>query len=266
MTRQLDQARQEREAAQSSMLVAQRAAAWSEVARRLAHEIKNPLTPIQLSAERLQMKLADKLDPQSAAILERSTRTIVDQVEAMKNMVNDFRDYARLPPPLLVPLDLNTLITEVLELYADGPIPVVADLDEALPMVLADADQLRQVLHNLIKNAGEALPEPAKVGAGATACVTVSTCAGPRMAQLVISDNGSGFPPQILANAFEPYVTTKPKGTGLGLAIVHKIIDDHGGTITLANRSAAEGGGAHVCMQLPRQDAAPPPAAAAATS
>jgi nitrogen fixation/metabolism regulation signal transduction histidine kinase len=242
MTVQLEQARVEREAAQ-------RAAVWGEVARRLAHEIKNPLTPIQLSAERLQMKLSSKLDPDSAAMLERGTRTIVEQVEAMKNMVNDFRDYARLPPPVAKPLDLNVLVAEVLDLYTDGPVTVTAELDPILPPVLADADQIRQVLHNLIKNAGEASTE--KVGAGGTAPVTVATQLNGRMAKLVVTDGGPGFPPEILRNAFEPYVTTKPKGTGLGLAIVQKIVTDHGGTIVLANRAAAQGGGAEVSVQLP---------------
>ena len=242
MTVQLEQARVEREAAQ-------RAAVWGEVARRLAHEIKNPLTPIQLSAERLQMKLADKLDADSAAMLGRATRTIVEQVESMKNMVNDFRDYARLPPPVARPLDLNALVAEVLDLYADGPIAIAADLDPILPPVLADADQIRQVLHNLIKNAGEASHE--KVGAGETASVMVSTRLNGRMAKLTIVDSGPGFPPKILQHAFEPYVTTKPKGTGLGLAIVQKIVGDHGGTITLANRPAEQGGGAEVSVQLP---------------
>ncbi|MHB1427430.1 MAG: sensor histidine kinase [Rhodocyclaceae bacterium] len=249
MTVQLEQARVEREAAQ-------RAAVWGEVARRLAHEIKNPLTPIQLSAERLQMKLSDKLDPDSAAMLARATRTIVEQVEAMKNMVNDFRDYARLPPPVAKPLDLNALVAEVLDLYADGPIAVSAELDPVLPPVLADADQVRQVLHNLIKNAGEASNE--KVGAGGTAPVTVATQLNGRMAKLVVSDQGSGFPPEILQRAFEPYVTTKPKGTGLGLAIVQKIVTDHGGTIALANRAAAQGGGAEVSVQLPLNRPPPP--------
>ncbi|MBA3032030.1 MAG: HAMP domain-containing protein [Gammaproteobacteria bacterium] len=247
----------------SPVIVAQRAAAWGEVAQRLAHEIKNPLTPIQLSAERLQMKLADKLDPASAAILGRATRTIVDQVESMKNMVNDFRDYARLPPPMPTPMDLNALVAEVLELYEDGPVAVSADLDPALPPVLADADQLRQVLHNLIKNASEAMAEKAGAaagsprGAGGLACpaaakavVTVTTKGG-RMAQLTVADNGPGFPAQILARAFEPYVTTKAKGTGLGLAIVRKIVDDHGGTVNLANRTSEQGGGAEVSVQLP---------------
>jgi nitrogen fixation/metabolism regulation signal transduction histidine kinase len=231
----------------SPVIAAQRAAAWGEVARRLAHEIKNPLTPIQLSAERLQMKLADKLDADSAAMLGRATRTIVDQVEAMKNMVNDFRDYARLPPPMLAPLDLNALVAEVLELYEDGPVRVRAELAPALPPVLADADQMRQVLHNLIKNAGEAMHE--KLGAGET--VTVRTQRHEGMADLTVADAGPGFPPEILARAFEPYVTTKAKGTGLGLAIVRKIVDDHGGAIALANRSGEQGGGAEVSLQLP---------------
>lgn len=242
MTVQLEQARVEREAAQ-------RAAVWGEVARRLAHEIKNPLTPIQLSAERLQMKLADKLGADDAAMLARATRTIVDQVEAMKNMVNDFRDYARLPPPVAKPLDLNALVAEVLDLYADGPVPVMAALDPLLPPVLADADQIRQVLHNLIKNAGEAITD-GKLGAG-EAAITVTTRLAGRMATLAVADKGHGFPPEILAHAFEPYVTTKPKGTGLGLAIVQKIVSDHGGSIALANRPAAQGGGAEVSVQLP---------------
>jgi nitrogen fixation/metabolism regulation signal transduction histidine kinase len=254
MTVQLEQARVEREAAQ-------RAAVWGEVARRLAHEIKNPLTPIQLSAERLQMKLASKLDPDSAAMLERSTRTIVEQVESMKAMVNDFRDYARLPPPVAKALDLNALVSEVLDLYTEGPIAVTAELDPILPPVLADADQIRQVLHNLIKNAGEASRE--KVSPGETAPVTLTTRLNGRMARLIVADHGPGFPPELLARAFEPYVTTKPKGTGLGLAIVQKIVSDHGGTITLANRPAAQGGGAEVSVQIPlHRDSQPATAAA----
>jgi len=269
MTVQLEQARVEREAAQ-------RAAVWGEVARRLAHEIKNPLTPIQLSAERLQMKLSGKLDPAGAAMLERGTRTIVEQVAALKNMVNDFRDYARLPPPVAKPLDLNALVAEVLDLYADGPVTVKAELDPILPPVPADADQIRQVLHNLIKNAGEASHEKVgagpsqadappvggsepglrarganKIGAGGTATVTVATRLHGRMAKLVVTDSGTGFPPEILQRVFEPYVTTKPKGTGLGLAIVQKIVTDHGGTVAIANRAPEQGGGAVVTVQLP---------------
>lgn len=252
MTIQLEQARIERE-------TAQRAAVWGEVARRLAHEIKNPLTPIQLSAERLQMKLADKLEPTDAAMLGRATRTIVEQVEAMKNMVNDFRDYARMPPPKPVALDLNALIGEVADLYLDGPTAIQAKLDKDLPRVQADADQMRQVLHNLIKNAGEALQEkspaggatPAKVGAGETAQVSVSTGIDAKGPWFAVQDGGPGFPPEILAHAFEPYVTTKPKGTGLGLAIVKKIIEDHGGRITLGNLPTDQGGGAEVRVHLP---------------
>ncbi len=246
MTAQLDQARREREAAQASMLAAQRAAAWGEVARRLAHEIKNPLTPIQLAAERLEMKLAGKLAPEDAAMLTRATRTIVDQVVAMKNMVNDFRDYARLPPPSPTALDLNALVTEVLELYAGGAIPVLVELDAALPPIYVDADQMRQVLHNLIKNASEALAE--KVDADETACIEVRTRRCDGRAELVVADSGPGFPPEVLERAFEPYVTTKAKGTGLGLAIVKKIVDDHGGMIALANRPQ---GGAEVSLRLP---------------
>jgi len=242
MTQQLAQARVEREAAQ-------RAAVWGEVARRLAHEIKNPLTPIQLAAERLQMKLAGKLAAEDAAMLARATKTIIDQVEALKAMVNDFRDYARLPPPKTQPLDLNRLVLDVLDLYAGGPIQISADLQKDLPLIEADADQMRQVLHNLIKNAHEAMQE--KLGAGGTARILLTTRRRERMAELVIADEGPGFPREILEHAFEPYVTTKPKGTGLGLAIVHKIIVDHRGVITLANRPEKEGGGARVCIQLP---------------
>jgi len=246
MIAELDRARREREAAHAAMLAAQRAAAWGEVARRLAHEIKNPLTPIQLSAERLQMKLAGKLDPRDAAMLERATRTIVDQVAAMKHMVDDFRDYARLPPPTPAALDLNALVAEVLHLYEGGAVPVAAELDPALPPVRADADQVRQVLHNLVKNAIEAMQE--NIGCGGTARITVRTRTRGDAAELAVADCGPGFPPEILERAFEPYVTTKARGTGLGLAIVKKIVDDHGGIIRLANRPA---GGAEVSLTFP---------------
>jgi nitrogen fixation/metabolism regulation signal transduction histidine kinase len=170
-------------------------------------------------------------------------------------MVNDFRDYARLPPPKTQPLDLNRLVLDVLDLYAGGPIQIAADLQKDLPLIEADADQMRQVLHNLIKNAHEAMQE--KLGAGGTARILLTTRRRERMAELVIADEGPGFPREILEHAFEPYVTTKPKGTGLGLAIVHKIIVDHRGVITLANRPEKEGGGARVCIQLPLSKEAP---------
>ncbi len=219
------------------LIAAQRSAAWGEVAQRLAHEIKNPLTPIQLSAERLQIKLADQLTGASRELLDRATQTIVNQVEAMKNMVNDFRDYARTPLPQLEALDLPALIGEVLGLYENAAAAIAAlpaPTSEPLPPVLADANQLRQVLHNVLTNAQDALSETAD------ARITISMVQDSGRARLTIKDNGPGFPPQILSRAFEPYVTTKSKGTGLGLAIVKKIVDDHGGEIRLANNNGGE--------------------------
>jgi nitrogen fixation/metabolism regulation signal transduction histidine kinase len=226
----------------TDLISAQRTAAWGEVARRLAHEIKNPLTPIQLSAERLQHKLADKLAPAEREMLERASSTIVNQVEALKNLVNEFRDYARTPPPVLKPVDLNELVRDVLGLYENAAVRIEADLAGDLTPVSADANQMRQVIHNLLRNAQDALaetPEPR---------LTIATRADPRGGTLIVSDNGSGFPPQILARAFEPYITTKAKGTGLGLAIVKKIVDDHKGEIRVDNR---ESGGAEITIRLP---------------
>ena len=225
------------------LVSAQRAAAWAEVAQRMAHEIKNPLMPIQLSAERLRMKLADRLDDESRALLMRSTQTIVAQVEAMKNMVNDFRDYARLPAPRLGMVDLRALVDDVLTLYENARAPIAVSPAPTFLAVRADADQLRQVLHNLLTNAQDAVAEVAQPR------ITLTLDEDHDRARLTVSDNGPGFPPQMLARAFEPYVTTKAKGTGLGLAIVKKIIDDHGGEIRLANHAAGQGG--EVTMWLP---------------
>jgi nitrogen fixation/metabolism regulation signal transduction histidine kinase len=225
----------------SQLIAAQRNAAWAEFARRLAHEIKNPLTPIQLSAERLALKLEHKLDPDGRAMLERATRTIVNQVEAMKNLVNAFRDYAKLPAPALGPLDLAALVQDVLNLYESAPVPIRADLDPTMPPVTGDASQLRQLIHNLLQNAQDAALEHADGE------VRVSTRRIRDRAVLLVQDNGPGFPAELLARPFEPYFTTKSKGTGLGLAIVKKIVDEHGGDIRVAN---LEAGGAEIRIRL----------------
>ncbi|MDD5175074.1 MAG: ATP-binding protein [Sterolibacterium sp.] len=232
----------------TQLIAAQRSAAWGEVARRLAHEIKNPLTPIQLSAERLQQKLADKLDPGAKAMLSRATETIVNQVEAMKSMVNAFRDYARTPPAQLQPLDLNALIVEILGLYENSSAHFATELTRDLPRVSGDAAQLRQVIHNLLTNAEEAMEDAS--GAEVRPEILIATQRTERNGGilLTIRDNGIGFPAQILAHAFEPYVTTKAKGSGLGLAIVRKIVDEHHGDIRIANRQPR---GAEVTIRLP---------------
>ena len=222
----------------SEIVSAQRVQAWGEVARRLAHEIKNPLTPIQLSAERLAMKLAGKIPPPEQALLTRSVKTIVDQVDAMKRLVNEFRDYARLPAAVLKAIDLNALVTEVSHLYVSetSHVPLQLELDARCPRMMGDVQQLRQVLHNLLQNAQDAT-ESAGRGNGEHA-VTVRTqwleAAG--RVRLSVIDCGTGFPESILKRAFEPYVTTKAKGTGLGLAVVKKIADEHATRVDIANR------------------------------
>jgi len=247
----------------SEMLSAQRALAWGEVARRLAHEIKNPLTPIQLSAERLEMKLAGKLSPEDAAVLSKGARTIVTQVAALKHMVDEFREYARLPPTTLAPVDLNRLVEEVAALY--GGVPARFDLAPDLPPILGDAGQLRQVIHNLLQNAQDAVaarvaelgPIPHSDGDD-DADIVVKTealqCAASDREQglgvrLQVRDRGTGFNPRIAARVFEPYVTNKPRGTGLGLAIVRKIAEEHGARIEAGN---AEDGGAIVTLFFTR--------------
>ena len=239
----------------TQLIAAQRATAWGEVARRLAHEIKNPLTPIQLSAERLHAKLAGKLSAEDAQALDRATETIVAQVTAMKNMVDDFREYARTPAPVLEPLDINGLVTEVLALYEQSGVQVKLRLQSGLPPVSGDRNQLRQVIHNLLQNSQDAL---AGSGDPRIDIVTsfVPEAAGGRV-MLKISDNGCGFPNAIMQGAFEPYVTTKPKGTGLGLAIVKRIIDEHHGSISIVNRPEEKGEqGAAVSISLPLAKAA----------
>ena len=229
----------------SEVVSAQRSAAWSEVARRLAHEIKNPLTPIQLSAERLQHKLEAKLEGTDQAMLVRSVATIVNQVQAMKQLVNEFRDYARLPSAQLKPLDLNALIHEVLSLYAEPQDKgrLAADLAPSLPHIKGDASQLRQVIHNLVQNALDAVQDRADGRVTVRSQLTLTEAGAPRSVRLVIKDNGPGFAEKVLKRAFEPYVTTKAKGTGLGLAVVKKIADEHGARITLRNLHPASDAG-----------------------
>lgn len=226
----------------SDVVAAQRSIAWSEVARRLAHEIKNPLTPIQLSAERLQQKLVGKLSPDQDEMLERSTNTIIGQVQAMKQMVNEFRDFAKTPSPTLGSLDLNVLIQEVMGLYEGSNIRV--QLDSRCPRVMGDPTQLRQVIHNLLQNAQDASLEtnrPNQFVEITTELVQIQDADQNRSAvRMTITDSGPGFQAKILARAFEPYITTKAKGTGLGLAVVKKIIDDHSAKIEIRNRKQGE--------------------------
>ncbi|WP_186114411.1 sensor histidine kinase EsaS [Burkholderia gladioli] len=230
----------------SDVISAQRSVAWGEVARRLAHEIKNPLTPIQLSAERLQMKLADKLAPNDAEVLKRGATTIVNQVAAMKRMVDDFRDYARTPPAVLGNLQLNELVSEVLTLYGVGEGKNMIVVEQGpLPVIRGDATQLRQVIHNLLQNAQDSVAEVAQprvwLETRAVEYGDPDADGTKRVAvRLTVSDNGPGFPARILTRAFEPYVTTKAKGTGLGLATVKKIVDEHGARIDLRNRMQGE--------------------------
>ena len=221
----------------TNLLQAQRTAAWGEVARRLAHEIKNPLTPIQLSAERMQHKLAEKLGGQDAEILQRSTEIIVNQVEALKRMVNEFSEYARAPKLELHLLDINKLVGEVLALYehtneeTEGELSPHIELllSSNLPLVRGDSARLRQVIHNLLQNAQDTLTDITEP------TITVRTEVLQGSVSLSVSDNGGGFPDEVRARAFEPYVTTKPKGTGLGLPIVKKIVEEHNGTIQIEN-------------------------------
>jgi nitrogen fixation/metabolism regulation signal transduction histidine kinase len=248
----------------TDVISASRLVAWSEVARRLAHEIKNPLTPIQLSAERLAMKLESQLDEVHAAMLLRYTNTIVNQVSSLKKMVEDFREYARKPATQMQALNLNELITEVLTLYGWDPeegmvrddgysVAIDVELDPDLPMVQGDPTQLRQVIHNLLANAREAAAQDQSLDQAhvfvKTMIAGVEGSDSSDAVSFVVSDNGPGFDPQMLVRVFEPYVTTKPTGTGLGLAIVKKIIEEHGGRIDVSNRRE---GGARISILFTR--------------
>jgi nitrogen fixation/metabolism regulation signal transduction histidine kinase len=232
----------------TDVVSAQRTQAWSEVARRLAHEIKNPLTPIQLSAERLEHKLESRLQGTDQAMLKRSVGTIVAQVQAMKQLVNEFRDYARLPTALMQPLDLNALVLEVLALYGQDQEQgrLVARLQADLPHILGDATQLRQVVHNLVQNALDAVPAEGGL-VEVTSDLALGADGAAQWVRLVVADNGAGFADHVLKRAFEPYVTTKLKGTGLGLAVVKKIADEHRARLRLGNR---QDGGARVSLSF----------------
>lgn len=231
----------------TAMVQAQRDAAWGEVARRLAHEIKNPLTPIQLSAERMAHKLQSKLESDDAEILMRSTEMIVNQVDALKKMVNEFSEYARSPTPHLDKLDLNALIREVISLYDLPKVKVDLQLTKEACAIRGDSTMLRQVLHNLIQNAQDAFAQQASPS------LLISTSVHEDAMVMVVQDNGSGFSPEVMLRVFEPYVTTKSHGTGLGLAIVKKIIEEHKGNIRIENASQLHAGstGAIVTISIP---------------
>jgi nitrogen fixation/metabolism regulation signal transduction histidine kinase len=226
---------------------AQREAAWAEVARRLAHEVKNPLTPIQLAAERLQYKLEDLLEPDQRELLTKATTTIRAQVDTLKRLVDAFGDYARPVSLKLEPLKLEGLINEVVDLYTSGAMPIDFDIqvEAGTPPVMADAGRLRQVLLNLVRNAQEAHPDGRPRLRIALAPAQRDDQTG---VALTLTDNGPGFADEVLERIFEPYVTTKPRGTGLGLAIVRRIVDDHGGVISVAN---VDSGGGQVRIWLP---------------
>jgi nitrogen fixation/metabolism regulation signal transduction histidine kinase len=226
----------------TKLIDAERNAAWSEVARRLAHEIKNPLTPIQLSAERIARKLDGRLAAADAEFLVRATQTIISQVAAMKSMVDAFAGYARMPRAKLEALDLNALVREVLALYDSRALGLHLHLDADLPRVTGDSTLLRQVIHNLLQNAQDALT------GHAAPCVEIATHLNNHAACLTVTDNGAGFPEHLMTRLFEPYATTKAKGTGLGLAIVKKIVEEHHGKIQIENLKS---GGAAIRIALP---------------
>ena len=237
----------------TALLQAQRDAAWGEVARRLAHEIKNPLTPIQLSAERLRRKYLGTMSEDEAQILDRATHTIVQQVEAMKEMVNAFSDYARAPDIELGMFDMDKLVHEVVDLYRaqESGIQIVLTSDPTMPMIEADIGRMRQILHNLIRNATEALEN--KRDGRIDVHVSVAEIDGIPVVQIKVEDNGPGFKEGSVSQVFDPYVTTKPKGTGLGLAIVKKLVEEHVGSIRAYNHAD---GGAIISIRLPLNEAA----------
>ncbi len=232
----------------TSLITSEREAAWGEVARRLAHEIKNPLTPIQLAAERMRLKLVDHLEEKDSKLVDKSTQTIISQVSAMKEMVDAFSQYARPPKLNLRKLDLNYLVNDVIYLYKDYPtgIEINLQLSTTPAFLLADEGRLRQLLHNLVKNAAEACYQQGGIISIHTQVEDVQ-----REVKLVITDNGPGFEPEVINNVYEPYVTTKIKGTGLGLSIVKKIVEEHEGVIAIQSQP---GEGASIVMRFPHYE------------
>ena len=237
----------------TALLQAQRDAAWGEVARRLAHEIKNPLTPIQLSAERMRRKYLGTMSEEDAQILDRATHTIVQQVEAMKEMVNAFSDYARAPDMDIGLFSMDKLVHEIVDLYrAQGnDIDIILTSDPTMPMIEADIGRVRQILHNLLRNSTEALENSSN--GQIDVHVSAAEIDNVDVMQIKVQDNGPGFHEGSLAQVFDPYVTTKPKGTGLGLAIVKKLVEEHIGSIRAFNGTD---GGAVISIRLPLNEAA----------
>jgi nitrogen fixation/metabolism regulation signal transduction histidine kinase len=237
----------------TALLQAQRDAAWGEVARRLAHEIKNPLTPIQLSAERMRRKYLGTMNEEDAQVLDRATHTIVQQVEAMKEMVNAFSDYARAPDMDIGLFSMDKLVHEVVDLYRaqDSDIEIILTSDPTMAMIEADIGRIRQILHNLLRNASEALENSSD--GQIDVHVSAAEIDNVDVIQIKVHDNGPGFPEGSLAQVFDPYVTTKPKGTGLGLAIVKKLVEEHIGSIRAFNSTD---GGAVISIRLPLNEAA----------
>ena len=228
----------------SEVTQAQRHSAWGEIARRLAHEIKNPLTPIQLSAERIQHKFSDKLNKEDSIILERSTNTIVNQVNALKVMVNEFAEYARPTKIQKDKIRIDNLVDEVIELYEINKI-ISIKKDKNIPMIYADQNKLRQVIINLIENSQDALKDIKKPK------IKISIKKNVNEVELIVEDNGIGIPDEIIGRIFEPYVTSKKSGTGLGLAIVHKIIEEHDGKIIIEKINTS---GTRVLIKLKVKD------------
>lgn len=230
----------------TELIQAEKDSAWSEMARRLAHEIKNPLTPIQLSAERLQRKLSGEVTGEKQEMLHRYTHTIVQQVEAMKSMVNEFSDYARSASQNPEPINLNEMLEAIAVLYHDNSnhMTVIMELDSDMPQILADGIRLRQLVHNLVKNSLETIGEKGWIKLK-TNCTTHF---GQNCVEFSVEDSGKGIAAEVADKLFDPYVTTKVKGSGLGLAIVKKIVDEHSGAVWVEN---SKQGGARFVVRLP---------------